>query len=970
MPKIPTKLEAGTANNVLAYSEHIFMKEGNLKDKSVAEVLNEYNDIDKPRTDEKINSIKNNYQKKLTAGTGITITDEGTISATGDSVSVISADGVNYTQLNGIKSNAKEQFDRLFYSIVSNNSLTKDNLIDINYDLNNLENNKIYTTIIPSTITNLLNKPVPTTGMSGKLITIGNNVSRTSGDLQLMLYDSYREYSIHIREYYDNEWKEWIEINPTINSKYKDKNITYESSKIFGYKGYIKPTSSNYKLSGYFNIKDNVSIIGSFSSEIGFSRVVFYDNDFNYIGEITNDTVGSTKDIILKFGDNCPIDAKYARASLISSGYITYKDDYSYNHDYKIYDIIYKLANNINNNISDINDINNIVYYLKNTYMNIEKCEILSPINEFINYAQYLTKADYMRPLDGFNIHEYDISNRPINYISINAYQGEPSNKSVVYLDNNRSIIEGISLPKGHNNNYIIRVPNNATYVRLQSLNISKCAFVKYIDKSISKNINIRASYISDIGYYINPNQIIGNTVSILEMSGNKYYIYDIPINTSIKATINNVGMYGYCLVKKEDNTVLEYYSSQNYSEIITNKYNFETQFYASATKLLSIYLLKENTLFNIVEDLYNNNNNNNYWRNKKIWWCGTSIPAGTGSLLGNGDVQGSYPKEVGVILNCTVHNVAVGGSMCRANVRTGNYAGLNYDNITSALTRTKEENEYFINNYDTIKNIPQNASFPDSINSSYLNRLRTASFEDKILPLLANDNIDLFVIDHGHNDFKYKMPDDTTSDINLMPTVNNINDGILAEDIFMTNNNYERLAYFLGFYKEDDNTKGDGDALKNRLTNYNFDDFVASLNRNCFIGSVNFLMTVILSRKPNARFMFVSNYEYKYGRYTSYSPVIDAQHYLSDSWAFPICDVYKYLGFSNHIIPHSKEYLEKIFRNESKPNYIQNIINNNKDTIAFNIYNCDEVHPHTDISGISTKIYAGILSEFIKTCR
>lgn len=39
-------------------------------------------------------------------------------------------------------------------------------------------------------------------------------------------------------------------------------------------------------------------------------------------------------------------------------------------------------------------------------------------------------------------------------------------------------------------------------------------------------------------------------------------------------------------------------------------------------------------------------------------------------------------------------------------------------------------------------------------------------------------------------------------------------------------------------------------------------------------------------------------------------------------------------------------------------------------DINVFTIYNPDRVHPHSDVSGDANKVYAGVISEFIKTCR
>ena len=67
---------------------------------------------------------------------------------------------------------------------------------------------------------------------------------------------------------------------------------------------------------------------------------------------------------------------------------------------------------------------------------------------------------------------------------------------------------------------------------------------------------------------------------------------------------------------------------------------------------------------------------------------------------------------------------------------------------------------------------------------------------------------------------------------------------------------------------------------------------------------------------------------------------------------------MYKYLGFSSHIIPGTKDYWEE-------EGHIYDY-----DINVFTIYNPDRAHPHSDVSGDANKVYAGVISEFIKTCR
>ena len=204
----------------------------------------------------------------------------------------------------------------------------------------------------------------------------------------------------------------------------------------------------------------------------------------------------------------------------------------------------------------------------------------------------------------------------------------------------------------------------------------------------------------------------------------------------------------------------------------------------------------------------------------------------------------------------------------------------------------------------------------------------------------------ELFVFDHGHNDFKYKLADGITSDIGLEPTITNIG-GELTEDTYMTDNNCANLESFFG-------------SLSN-IPSSQKAAFIASVNRNCFIGAANFIVTLILHYNPHARVVFVSNYEFENDARTLYAPLIPAQESLAKSWALPLCKVYEYLGYSNHVILGSNEWF-----NETYPNVT--LVTN--DITVYKAYLHDGVHPHSDTNRDANNIYASIISEFIKKCR
>lgn len=98
---------------------------------------------------------------------------------------------------------------------------------------------------------------------------------------------------------------------------------------------------------------------------------------------------------------------------------------------------------------------------------------------------------------------------------------------------------------------------------------------------------------------------------------------------------------------------------------------------------------------------------------------------------------------------------------------------------------------------------------------------------------------------DKTDNDVRPKGIDDK-NDLWIEPTLEMIQDGILAEDTYMVANNYANLKTALG-----DDLSGIPDVA----------NFAATLNRNCFKGAVNFLVTLILRYNPYTRIAFVSDY-------------------------------------------------------------------------------------------------------------
>lgn len=329
-----------------------------------------------------------------------------------------------------------------------------------------------------------------------------------------------------------------------------------------------------------------------------------------------------------------------------------------------------------------------------------------------------------------------------------------------------------------------------------------------------------------------------------------------------------------------------------------------------------------------------------NCWNGKKIWWCGTSIPEGRDTSIGTEGSGLSYPALVGQILGATVFNESLGASMCRANVRTGDYVKAKAANLLRAFTQTTEEKQYIINNWSTIRLLLNDPNTYKTLDATQQAAALGATFEERLMPYLDGTKPmpDLFVIDHGHNDWKsfYTMPDGTTPDTELKPTVENIANNVLAEDTYMTANNNAKL---ISFFTEISNIP----SVKRA-------EFIASVNRNCFIGAVNFLCTLILSKNPRARILFIGNLDN-----WEKPQVQPAQEYIASSWNFHLIKMWEYLGFSGHYIPNTATYWDD---------------EGTTDLTVKEIYCKDGVHPHSDETGEAIEIYAHTIANVLKNIR
>lgn len=239
----------------------------------------------------------------------------------------------------------------------------------------------------------------------------------------------------------------------------------------------------------------------------------------------------------------------------------------------------------------------------------------------------------------------------------------------------------------------------------------------------------------------------------------------------------------------------------------------------------------------------------NSYWFGKTIWYCGTSIP------------ETGYPQIMGTNLGATIINVAKGSSISRRGSKliTGpdpyGWTGVPWQNIAFSLSQTLVEKQDLIDNWVS-KWAPllggsfdgdPSAAKPATLDTATQNLFKSCSWEMKLKPYLDGTfpMPDLFVFDHGRNDnFKDPTYGDTDSEFTSVPT--------------------------------------------------------SVLDRNTFIGSINYLIDKIMAANPRARIAFVSHYE---NSTTNFARLATAHANLAEYQDFPLFKLYEKLGWTTNLV-------------------------------------------------------------------
>ena len=151
--------------------------------------------------------------------------------------------------------------------------------------------------------------------------------------------------------------------------------------------------------------------------------------------------------------------------------------------------------------------------------------------------------------------------------------------------------------------------------------------------------------------------------------------------------------------------------------------------------------------------------------KSAKIVWFGTSIPAG--------GVGGRYPNIIAAKLGVNIYNESIGSSRAKAGylelISSANPLGVNssFNDTIKAMGYTINDKQLFISNYDNYKPL-FNDNPPEYISVELAQEIIGYSFERKLYRYLNNKeseynaysssgfvgDVDLYVLDHGYNDF------------------------------------------------------------------------------------------------------------------------------------------------------------------------------------------------------------------------
>lgn len=289
------------------------------------------------------------------------------------------------------------------------------------------------------------------------------------------------------------------------------------------------------------------------------------------------------------------------------------------------------------------------------------------------------------------------------------------------------------------------------------------------------------------------------------------------------------------------------------------------------------------------------------YWKNKKIVWFGTSIPAGVydyDDTKKYWNLDSSYPRMVGKILGATVYNEAVGSSAMHTRSGTlitdTNPYGYQADFEYSAKTFSDslEMKEWLIEHYNDAYWQRQRW---DTMTETQKNQIRSWSWENKLNKYLSGGavgQVDLYVFDHGFNDPR------------------------------QTQHGHEY----------------EGDTLYS------------------FHGACNYLLEKIYQDNPKAKVVWLSHYTKNYNQSTK--DLYAMQKEVCEDWDIHLVNLCDKLGWSNHEISISGHWVK-----QTTGQYLWVDDGVTRSTTIKDANVPDGTHPFMDGTGHSNAVIAEVIA-------
>ena len=322
------------------------------------------------------------------------------------------------------------------------------------------------------------------------------------------------------------------------------------------------------------------------------------------------------------------------------------------------------------------------------------------------------------------------------------------------------------------------------------------------------------------------------------------------------------------------------------------------------------------------------------------VLWVGTSIPAGN---VVDG-VPNNYPKMVADALGFKLYNNSIGASFVTYYPNNGTVNDESYwwqkkadikEYVGYCLSATKQDVE---NKFRPIlERIKANDStMTDDDIEHYIGVWKWASYEDRIIPYIDGTiaSCDTVIIDHGYNDRD-----------NIVGCAGNYADATLDYSSTTgtggTGNKYPDPNDFRGWYFI--NHFGDryyfqGELYMNSCYQHAVDGTGGMKHE--YMGALTHIIMAIKKVNPSINVIIGNYFAQRHPYQDNKSPYITKANEGVAKWMSLQCvNVYQYTGLIN------KSYTDKNGITE-------------KD---FNRFCPDGVHPHTDLTGRSNRIIAGV---------